>query len=42
MEEAIAEWQLVSKLDSDYKQVQNYLLRAQKLLEKVQELKEVP
>ena len=29
-------------MDPNYKQVQNYLLRAQKLLEKVQELKEVP
>lgn len=42
LKEAIEEWQLVSELDSDYKQVQSYLLRAQKLLEKVQELKEVP
>jgi hypothetical protein len=29
-------------MDPDYKQVQNYLSRARKLLEKVQELKEVP
>jgi tetratricopeptide (TPR) repeat protein len=42
LKEAIEEWQLVSELDSDYKQVQDYLARAQKLLEKVQELKEVP
>jgi tetratricopeptide (TPR) repeat protein len=42
LKEAIEEWQLVSELDSDYKQVQSYLLRAQNLLEKVQELKEVP
>ncbi len=42
LKEAIGEWRLVSKIDSDYKQVQNCLLRAQKLLEKVQELKEKP
>jgi len=42
LKEAIEQWQLVSKVDPNYKQVQNYLLRAQKLLEKVQELKEVP
>jgi tetratricopeptide (TPR) repeat protein len=42
LKEAIEEWQMVSELDSSYKQVQSYLLRAQKLLEKVQELKEVP
>jgi tetratricopeptide (TPR) repeat protein len=42
LKEAIEQWQLVSKVDPDYKQVQNYLLRAQKLFEKVQELKEVP
>lgn len=42
LKEAIEEWQLVGELDPDYKQVQSYLLRAQKLLEKVQELKEVP
>ena len=42
LKEAIAEWRLVSKVDPNYKQVQNYLLRAQKLFEKVQELKEVP
>jgi hypothetical protein len=38
----MGEWQLVSKVDPNYKQVQNYLLRAQKLFEKVQELKEAP
>jgi tetratricopeptide (TPR) repeat protein len=42
LKEAIEEWQLVSKRDPDYKQVQSYLARAKKLLEKVQELKEVP
>jgi tetratricopeptide (TPR) repeat protein len=42
LKEAMAEWRLVSKIDPNYKQVQNYLLRAQKLHEKVQELKEVP
>jgi tetratricopeptide (TPR) repeat protein len=42
LKEAITEWRLVSKVDPNYKQVQNYLLRAQKLYEKVQELKEVP
>jgi tetratricopeptide (TPR) repeat protein len=42
LEEAMAEWELVSEMDSDYKQVQNYLSRAQTLLEKVQELKEKP
>ena len=42
LKEAIEQWQLVSKVDPNYKQVQNYLLRSQKLLEKVQELKEVP
>jgi tetratricopeptide (TPR) repeat protein len=42
LKEAIGEWRLVSEIDSDYKQVQNCLLRAQKLLEKVQELKEKP
>jgi len=29
-------------MDPNYKQVQNYLLRARKLLEKVKELKEIP
>lgn len=42
LREAIEEWQVVNDMDPNYKQVQNYLLRAQKLLEKVQELKEVP
>jgi tetratricopeptide (TPR) repeat protein len=42
LKEAIEHWQLVSKVDPNYKQVQNYLLRAQKLFEKVQELKEAP
>ena len=42
LKEAIEQWQLVSKVDPNYKQVQNYLLRAQKLFEKVQELKEAP
>jgi tetratricopeptide (TPR) repeat protein len=42
LREAIEEWQAVKDMDPDYKQVQNYLLRAQKLLEKVQELKESP
>lgn len=42
LREAIEEWQVVNNIDPDYKQVQNYLLRAQKLLEKIQELKEVP
>jgi tetratricopeptide (TPR) repeat protein len=42
LKEAMGEWQLVSKVDPNYKQVQNYLLRAQKLFEKVQELKEAP
>jgi hypothetical protein len=42
LKEAITEWRLVSKVDPNYKQVQNYLLRAQKLYEKVLELKEVP
>jgi tetratricopeptide (TPR) repeat protein len=42
LKEAIEQWQLVSRVDPNYKQVQNYLLRAQKLFEKVQELKEVP
>lgn len=40
--EAIEDWELVSEIDSDYKQVQNYLSRAHKLLEKLQELKEKP
>ena len=40
LREAIEEWQVVNNMDPDYKQVQNYLLRAQKLLEKVKELKE--
>ena len=42
LREAIAEWQGGDDMDPDHKQVQNYLLRAQKLLEKVQELKESP
>jgi tetratricopeptide (TPR) repeat protein len=42
LREAIEEWQVVNDMDPDYKQVQNYLLRARKLLEKVKELKEVP
>ncbi len=42
LREAIKEWQVVNDMDPNYKQVQNYLLRAQKLLEKVEELKEVP
>lgn len=42
LREAIEQWQVVNNMDPDYKQVQNYLLRAQKLLEKVKELKEVP
>ncbi|MEJ2363537.1 MAG: tetratricopeptide repeat protein [Deltaproteobacteria bacterium] len=42
LKEAIAQWQLVSELDPNYKQVHNYLGRAQTLFEKVQELKEVP
>ncbi len=42
LKEAIEEWQLVSKIDPDYKQVRSNLLRAQKLREKIQELKEVP
>jgi tetratricopeptide (TPR) repeat protein len=42
LREAIEEWQVVNDMDPNYKQVQNYLLRAQKLLEKVKELKEVP
>jgi tetratricopeptide (TPR) repeat protein len=42
LQEAIKEWQLVSGLDSDYKHVQNYLLRAQKLLDKVEELTDEP
>jgi tetratricopeptide (TPR) repeat protein len=42
LREAIEEWQVVNDMDPDYKQVQNYLSRARKLLEKVQELKEVP
>jgi tetratricopeptide (TPR) repeat protein len=42
LKEAIEQWQLVSKVDPNYKQVQSYLLRAQKLFEKVQELKEAP
>ena len=42
LREAIEEWQVVSDMDPDYKQVQNYLLRARKLSEKVKELKEVP
>jgi len=42
LREAIEEWQVVNDMDPDYKQVQSYLLRAQKLLEKVKELKEVP
>ena len=42
LREAIEEWQVVNDMDPNYKQVQNYLLRAQKLLEKVEELKEVP
>jgi tetratricopeptide (TPR) repeat protein len=40
LKEAIEEWELVSDIDPDYKQVQSYLLRAQKLLDKIQELKE--
>ena len=42
LREAIEEWQVVSDMDPDYKQVQNYLLRARKLTEKVKELKEGP
>jgi hypothetical protein len=42
LSEAMAEWRLVSRVDPNYKQVQNYLLRAQKLSEKVLELKEAP
>lgn len=42
LREAIEQWQVVNNMDPDYKQVQNYLLRAQKLLEKVKELKEAP
>lgn len=42
LREAIEHWQVVNNMDPDYKQVQNYLLRAQKLLEKVKELKEAP
>ena len=42
LREAIEEWQVVNDMDPNYKQVQNYLLRARKLLEKVQELKKVP
>jgi tetratricopeptide (TPR) repeat protein len=42
LREAIKEWQVVNDMDPDYKQVQNHLLRARKLLEKVQELKESP
>ncbi len=42
LREAIEEWQVVNDMDPNYKQVQNYLLRAQKLLEKVKELKESP
>ena len=42
LREAIEEWGLVSDIDPEYKQVQSYLLRAQKLLDKIQELKEVP
>ena len=42
LREAIEEWQVVNDMDPEYKQVQNYLLRARKLLEKVQELIESP
>jgi len=42
LKEAIEQWQLVSKVDPNYKQVQSYLLRAQKLFEKIRELKEAP
>jgi cytochrome c-type biogenesis protein CcmH/NrfG len=42
LREAIEEWQVVNDMDPNYKQVQNHLLRAQKLLEKVQQLKESP
>ena len=42
LEDAIEQWQLVSKVDPNYKQVQNYLLRAQKLFEKIRELQEAP
>jgi tetratricopeptide (TPR) repeat protein len=40
LREAIEEWQVVNDMDPDYKQIQSYLLRARKLLEKVKELKE--
>ncbi|UCF01608.1 MAG: LysM peptidoglycan-binding domain-containing protein [Deltaproteobacteria bacterium] len=42
LREAIEAWQVVNDMDPNYKQVQNHLLRAQKLLEKVKELKESP
>jgi len=42
LKEAIEEWQLVSGIDPNYKQVKNNLLRAEKLWEKIQELKEAP
>lgn len=42
LDKAIDEWKLVTNFDSAYKQVQNYMGRAQKLLEKVQQLKESP
>jgi tetratricopeptide (TPR) repeat protein len=42
LKEAIEHWRLVSEIDPNYKQVQNYLLRAQKLFEKIRELKEAP
>jgi tetratricopeptide (TPR) repeat protein len=42
LEQAIAEWQLVKELDPDYKLVQDYLLRAEKLKDKVIQLKEKP
>jgi tetratricopeptide (TPR) repeat protein len=42
LKEAIEEWRLVSTIDPDYKQVKSNLLRARKLWEKIQELKEAP
>ncbi|UCG14093.1 MAG: tetratricopeptide repeat protein [Deltaproteobacteria bacterium] len=40
LEQAIAEWQLVEELDPNYKQVQDYVRRAQNLKEKILLLKD--
>jgi tetratricopeptide (TPR) repeat protein len=42
LQEAIEEWQLVSTIDPDYKQVQDNLFRARRLWQKIKELKKIP